>query len=274
MTDGDGQTRDLRPDDDRLLAFVLGLADDADLEAEALTDTALGRQVDELRLAVDAVAAQVDRAVPLPDETYTDLGVARWEGLRPYLEAVPPAPPVPLRPRGTGARWLRILAPAAALVLAVGIGAAVLRSQSGSQSTSANKTVTAAAAPTPSSVSVRAGGRSLDMAAARDFAVILVARARRAHNGYQWFDVVRVLRGTAPQEVRLHVETRPALADVFHVVFLSPRTSEETTAGTSPGTGSATPPAATLAFSRAGADALVMQLAADVAPQDVALPQP
>jgi hypothetical protein len=274
----DSPFTDPQPDDERLLAYVLRAEDDPELLTAA--DPQLARRLDELRVEVSAVAEQVNRAVPLPDEHYTDLDAPRWRELNQYLR---PAPVVTLAPhgqRGGTSRWLRILAPAAALLLAVGVGAAVLRnSQSGggaALSTFADKQAQEVASPAASALLGYAGRRILDLEVAREFAIVLVARARSAQGGYQWFDVVRVLRGTAPPELRLHVESVAAQPGFFHVVYLAPTNASQAPqpkwSSPSPGPGdSAT---AALRFTEEGQQALVVQLAADVAPDDVSLPQP
>ena len=60
-------------DDDRLLAYALGLDDDPELVEAAAADAELGRRLETVRAEVDQVAAGVRAAVPAPDDDYTDL---------------------------------------------------------------------------------------------------------------------------------------------------------------------------------------------------------
>ena len=72
-------------DDDRLLAFALGLDDDPELLAAAAGDEGLGRRLDAVRAEVGQVGAQVRAAVPGPNEDYTHLGDPRWAGLHEFF---------------------------------------------------------------------------------------------------------------------------------------------------------------------------------------------
>src|SRR5665647_2732750 len=77
-------------DDDRLLAFALGLDDDPELVAAAAADEGLRRRLDVVRAEVEQVGAQVRAAVPGPDEHYTDPSDPRWAGLREFFAAPQP----------------------------------------------------------------------------------------------------------------------------------------------------------------------------------------
>lgn len=264
-------------DDDRLLAYVLGLEDDPEIEAAAAADTEFGHRLETVRAEVAHVAAEVRAAVPAPADDYTDLGDPRWAGLQEFWQ------PARERPAGAGRgsrRWLRVLAPVAAVALAVAVGASVIERQfdagqptvaersgkstdsagtsaqssggSGSagggseESASSGGAVTGAtpvAATTPAqgpdqfdSASagpvVMAGGIPVPTdtferlsalhAQMDDFAVIVLATAQQAADGFQDFLVLRVLRGDSP--AMLHLKIAGRLADVgrVHLVMLRP----------------------------------------------------
>ena len=109
-------------DDDRLLAFALGLADDPELVAAAAGDAELRRRLEAMRADVRAVSDGVNAAVPAPDDSYTDLSQERWRGLAPYLQGRRPG----RQPRRPRAFFHRALAPAAALLLVAAVLGGVL----------------------------------------------------------------------------------------------------------------------------------------------------
>ena len=102
MTDGhpthDDRPRERRFDDDRLLAFALGLDDDPELAAAAAGDERLRRRLDAMRAEIGGVATQLDAAVPAPGGDYADPTGVRWAGLREFYQ--PPAPPRSADARG------------------------------------------------------------------------------------------------------------------------------------------------------------------------------
>ena len=106
-------------DDDRLLAFALGLDDDPELVAAAAADEGLRHRLDAVHAEVEQVGAQVRAAVPDPDEDYTDPSDPRWAGLQQFFAARRPA-----RTRSRASLWLRVLAPAAVILVAVAVGLA------------------------------------------------------------------------------------------------------------------------------------------------------
>ncbi len=57
---------------------------------------------------------------------------------------------------------------------------------------------------------------------ARNFATVVVARARAAAGGFQEFAVLRDLKGVAPHLLRLRVGDAPADAGKLHLLLLSP----------------------------------------------------
>ncbi len=264
-------------DENRLLAYVLGLEDDPDLEAAADADAVLGRRLETVRAEVDQVAAGVRAAVPTPADDYTDLGDPRWAGLQEYFT---PGQERPAKAGRGSRRWLRVLAPVAAVALAVAVGVSVIERQAdvsqtsvaersgkstdsagasdesaggsgatdgGSQegassggalsgatpvaataplrspdafdAASAGPVVMAGGIPVPSGTFERLSALQEQM---NDFAVIVLATAQQAADGFQDFVVLRVLRGDSP--ATLHLRMAGRLADVgrLHLVMLQP----------------------------------------------------
>ena len=74
-------------DDDRLLAYALGLDDDPELVAAAAADDELRARLEAVRAQAEAVGARVAAAVPAPDEDYADLSSPRWAALGEFFEA-------------------------------------------------------------------------------------------------------------------------------------------------------------------------------------------
>ena len=118
-------------DDDRLLAFALGLDDDPELLAAAENDAELAGRLAAMRADVALIGAQVDASVPEPDDAYTDLSGERWSDLTEFFE--PPArATAPRRER----RWWRVAAPVTALAILALVVGIVAVNQGGSSSTS------------------------------------------------------------------------------------------------------------------------------------------
>jgi len=215
-------------DDDRLLAFALGLDDDPELAAAAAADGELGARLETVRAQADAVGARVSAAVPAPGEDYADLSAPRWAALGEFFDAPPPA-------RSRSSRWLRVLAPALAVVLALAIGAAIISSRGGGH-VSMNGSVAAEAskssatgagaqdgATSSSTTATRGAGGGVSLTdQAKRFALVVVARAREASGALQEFAVVRNLKGIAPRLLRLRVAGEPAEAGKLDLLLLSP----------------------------------------------------
>ena len=215
-------------DDDRLLAFALGLDDDPQLVAAAAADEGLRRRLDAVRADVGQLGAQVRAAVPAPSEDYTDLSDPRWAGLHEFF-----TPPRPAKTRGRWSRWLRVLAPAAVARVAVAVGLAVINDQK-SGTVGINSSLPAAAKATSEAAGPQtgAGVTATDRAgdyvlALRDqldlYAVVVLAEAQAASGAFQRFVVVKVLRGDGPHVVRLRVADRPADVGRLHLLFLRPQ---------------------------------------------------
>ncbi len=281
MTDAPQTGGALPPDldDDRLLAYVLGLQTDPQLEAAAIEDAALRRRLDALRSEMMQIHEQVARAVPEPSETYTDLSEPRWATLRPHLQEKPRTA-ARGRPRAPSVmtRWLRVAAPIAAglVVLAVGVG--VLRQPDGSVLTNQGDKAADLTAPEVPSGGAADAERAAEEQAGLDQAdlydVVLIARAGPLSSGFQRFDVVRMLRGSAPAVLRLRVVTRAAEAGRLHVVYLSPsRRDEGETSSTAGDEGlSQSMRDDLLRFEEGGDTVLAARLPADADPDDIALP--
>jgi len=216
-------------DDDRLLAFALGLDDDPELVAAAAADVGLRRRLEAVRAEVEQVGAQVRAAVPGPDEDYTNLGDPRWAGLQEFLAA-----PQPARTRSRASRWLRVLAPAAVALVAVAVGLAVINDQK-SGTLGVNGSLPAAAKATSEAAGPQTGAGATATDRAADYAqslheqldlyaVVVLAKAQAVNGVFQRFVVVKVLKGAGPDVVRLRVADRPADEGRLHLLFLHPRT--------------------------------------------------
>ena len=236
-------------DDDRLLAFALGLDDDPELEAAAGRDDALRRRLAEMRAEVTALGDQIQDSVPPVDESYADPMDPRWAGMREYF-----APPKARRSRTS--RWLRVLAPAAAVAVALAVGVGIFASQSSMNTQTMGGEGSASSAedsrqPNGAVDSTDDGvgwsgtsgeqkelemrqRRSLARQAER-FGIVVVARAARVVGDVQRFSVVRVLKGDAPDALSLAVVDEPAKRGALHVLFLDPTTPDEAAEAPEPG---------------------------------------
>jgi len=271
-------------DDDRLLAFALGIDDDPQLVAAAAADEGLRRRLDAARVQVEQVGAQVRAAVPDPDEHYTDLGDPRWAGLQEFL-----VPPRPAKTRGRASRWLRVLAPAAVVLVAVAVGLAVINDRRDG-TVAINGSLPAAAKATSEAAGplTDAGSDAADRAgdyvqALRDdldtFAVVVLARAKVAGGVFQRFVVVKFLKGEGPDVVSLRVADHPADEGRLHLLFLRPqyRASVEATPTPIPGATVATNTLEALAagvpvvYSYQGETAMARELPAGTDPAAVEL---
>jgi len=268
-------------DDDRLLAFALGLDDDPQLVAAATADEGLLRHLDAVRADVEKVGTRVRAAVPGPDEDYADPSDPRWAGLQEFFAA-----PHRAQTRSRASRWLRVLAPAAVALVAVAVGLAVINDQRGGNA-SLNSSVPAAAKASGEAAGplTGAGATATDRAgdyarALRDdldtFAVVVLAKARAVSGAFQRFVVVKVLKGDGPDMVRLRVADRPADEGRLHLLFLHPR--GQAYAGPAPSATAATSTLDALAagvpvmYSYQGATAVLRELPAGTDPAAVRLP--
>ena len=272
-------------DDDRLLAFALGLDDDPQLVAAAAADEGLRRRLDAVRDEVEQVGAQVRAAVPAPDDDYTDLSDPRWAGLQELF-----APPRPARSRSRASRWLRVLAPAAVALVAVAVGLAVVNDQR-SGTVGVNSSVPAAASkaaagedltlgPPPATSESGAAQSAAFIDEVDRFALVVLAKAKAASGAFQRFVVVRILKGAGPDVVRLRVADRPADEGRLHVLFLRPKplASRDATATPVPSATEVTGALDALAagepviYSYEGETAMARELPAGTDPAAVQLP--
>jgi hypothetical protein len=217
-------------DDDRLLAFALGLADDPELVSAADGDPELGRRLEAMHTDVRAVGDGVNAAVPAPDDSYTDLSQERWRGLAPYLQDRRPA----RQPRQPRAFFHRALAPAAALLVVAAILGGVFALENRGKSSSSTSTLAAKgnslrapeAAPGAATGALHMASPVSQGPLAADYDTVVVARAGQVSDKQQRFTVLRTLKGSAPQTLRLHSEGGTLPRDSLAILYLRPAISE------------------------------------------------
>jgi hypothetical protein len=279
VSDEDGMTPF---DDDRLLAYALGLEDDAELEAALAGDEALARRLESVRTELGEVEAGLDRLVPAPPAEYGDPSTARWRGLRSAFE---PPPSQPVRRRRLRRTLIPSLGVIAALVIAVTV--ALQGGSAGEMGASDS-----AAPETGGAESLGAPDRSADGAAetlaaqlAR-FGVAAVARAGAVDGARQEFEVVRLLKGQAPERVALDIVDGPLAEGALALVLLDPtpdRTPTDASGDEERPTGVPTPAPTTgsreralldaaIEFSHDGAPAVVRPLAPGASIDDLPIP--
>jgi hypothetical protein len=281
-------------DDDRLLAYALGLDDDPELLAAAEGDAELSARLAAVRADVSRIGAQVRAAVPAPEDGYTDLSGERWSGLKEYLEA-PGSAAKPRRER----RWWRIAVPVialAALALVVGIVAVDQSGRLAGSDSSAD--VARSGSEAAPEATVKAVGPDTSVVTATEpapatpverlaeqldrFAVIVLARARSATGALQRFAVVRIFKGDAPQVVELEVDDQPADLGRLHLLMLDPTPAYDQQSGspepvpslaTATGDyGYGTP--LTVSYTYHGEPTMVREFAVGTDPDTVTLPLP
>jgi hypothetical protein len=279
-------------DDDRLLAFALGLDDDPELLAAAEAEAELAGRLAAMRADVALIGAQVGASVPEPDDAYTDLSGERWSSLKEFFE--PPArAAAPRRAR----RWWRVVAPVTALaILALVVGiVAVNQGGSGSASSGSSAEVARTAADDAQPVtaqSFKAGSgteATADAPAQRlveqldRFAVVVLARARAASGALQRFAVLRIFKGEAPKVVELEVGGQPADQGRLHLLMLDPvATAGEPSGspepipslGTTTGEQGLPGTPLTVAYTYGGEPTMVREFDAGTDPASVTLPLP
>jgi hypothetical protein len=204
-------------DDDRLLAYALGLEDDAELAAALAEDEALRRRLETLQAGLDDVGAGLERLVPSPDDTYADPAAARWDGLRPFF-----APPPERRPARR--RW-RVLVPALGAILAVAIvGAFALRGGQANMEMAREEGAAAdesAGAPSVTSDASKSSYGAKEVATDLElYEIAFVGRAGEVTEGRQRFTVVRQVKGTVDGDVYLEVVDQPIPAETLTLVML------------------------------------------------------
>jgi len=227
---------DRRPNDERLFAYVLGLEEDPELVAAATRDEELRGRIEALRADLGRVTADVAGTVPETPPDYTDLATARWQRLREAIREAPASADEPeatatqgRATRGTRRaawRWVRVLAPAAAVLALLVVGVGVLQesrqlSATEQQADGAYDKALGATESGPSSPArtITTPPTSEESADAW-FDTVIVARPLAARDDAQAFDVVRTLRGSADAIVRLHVVTSAADPKRLYAIFL------------------------------------------------------
>ena len=207
-------------DDDRLLAFALGLEDDVELSGALVGDAVLSARLEAMRGELGQIESGIRSAVPPEPDAYTDLADPRWDGLRPYVQHAEDRP-------GRSFGWGRIVsyAGAAALVALVGVfvvAPAAERSREGRSSTSISAVKSV---PLTESGTGTMGGESTgagSVAAAGSVNVpssavaqaadsVVVVRAGAQDGQRQQVTVLRVLKGEKPAAGRLTVPATGAL---------------------------------------------------------------
>jgi hypothetical protein len=260
--------KNARFDEDRLLAFALGLEDDAELESVLADDEDLRRRLEAQKADVDDVGAGLQRLVPAPDDDYADPASARWDGLRPFF-----TPPPERRPsRG---RW-RVLVPALGAILAVAVvGALALRSgpldsqMAGDRGAESADSLGAPTAETDASkATYGAGALAADLEL---FRTAFVARAGEVQGTTQRFTVVRRIKGVVTDDIYLEVVDEPIAEETLALVLLGPVTAGDE--GATPVPAPTAPEdlalqrlglAGFVAFGYQGAEAVARPLPADV----------
>ena len=208
-------------DDDRLLAFALGLADDPELLAAAAGDAELGRRLDATRADVHAVSDGLNAAVPAPDDSYTDLSQERWRGLAPYLQPQRSG----RQPRRPRAFLHRVLAPAVALlVIAAVLGGVFALAHHGGSSSATRSVASKGGVPGAPAAAQAVPRLTVQDALANAYATVAVARTGQVSGRQQRFTVLRTLKGTAPRSLRLRSEGSTLPAHTLTILYLGAAT--------------------------------------------------
>ena len=188
-------------DDDRLVAYVLGLADDPELRAAAAEDGALQKHLARIGAELEQVHEQLDLAVPTPDPTWADLSSERWQKLQPYVRT---------HQRTSRRRFgWRLLAPAltaaAAVALALGIVLSDGDLRTGTRDTAADGAKGVLSSGDQGEEAANGGRTVLPTEITSAYQVVAVARAGDAAAGRQTFAVLRTLKGSSAAIVTLIV---------------------------------------------------------------------
>jgi hypothetical protein len=227
-------------DDDRLLAYALGLEDDTGLRAALAADGALRGRLATMQAELAHVEGGIRSAVAPEPPAYDDPADARWKALRPYFEHRQ----APVRRGFFFGR--RALSYVAALGIVVAVSVAVVDTQfrnspttrsASSATQGSNKALDGAGtelsgaprnvgapsrAPLPVYGTADFAGHVVGEAAG--FHKVAVARAGDVVAGAQRFAIVRVLKGSVKAHaVTLSLaDTPPVAAGVLCVLYLDP----------------------------------------------------
>lgn len=203
-------------DDDRLLAFALGLEDDPELEAALAGQPLLQRRLKALSADLERVKGELQSIVPPAGPAYERPADATWSRLQRYYAAPAAAG------RSASWRWQRLLAPAAALlvVAAVSVGVVLtLHGQGGSSS--GTSTAAEGKSTADNALGLQQGATALPRKA--DYDLVVVARAGAYAAGNQQFTVLRVLKGKAGASVSVTVPRSAAVkAGEVRLLYLQP----------------------------------------------------
>ena len=246
-----------RFDDDRLLAYAIGLEDDLELEAALPGDDALQRRLAAVEAGIDDVGAGLDRLVPAPGDDYADPAAARWDGLRPFL-----APPPERRPsRG---RW-RVLVPVLGAILAIAVvGAFALRDGSGDSQMAGDRgagSTESLGAPAAETDAAKAAYGAEALAADLElYETAFLARAGEIEGTTQHFTVIRRIKGLVTDDIYFEVMDRPLEPDTLAVVLLGAASDEQATSGAG---------SDAVLYDYQGIEVLVRPLPPDVDPAEV-----
>ena len=180
-------------DDDRLVAYVLGLADDPELRTAAAEDGALQKRLARIGAELEQVHEQLDLAVPTPDPTWADLSSERWQKLQPYVRT---------HQRTSRRRFgWRLLAPALTAAVAVALALGIVLSdgdlRTGTRDTAADGAQGALSSGGQGEEAANGGGTVLPTEITSAYQVVAVARAGDAAAGRQTFAVLRTLKGSS-----------------------------------------------------------------------------
>ena len=211
-------------DDDRLLAYALGLEADAALERALADDAGLRARLEAVQGELDAIASGISSAVPPEPPAYADLAAPRWQKLRPYLEHRTRRTKwgFPLRRVASSASAVAIVALVAVFVVRpalehtrqtqspTGVSAVKNGPEMGNDQMSGAGSMAAAGSITAPAAAVAEAART-----------VVVIRAGAQDGTRQEVTVLRVLKGVKPVAGRLTVPATGALtAGERYIVYL------------------------------------------------------
>lgn len=215
--------------DDRLLAFALGLGDDAELVAALRSSPPLEQRLMQIRSDITMVSDRLQTAVAVADPDYADPAAARWRRL--HASYLPPTVSAARLGRWRIGRLVPIVA--AIAIFAVAVGVAVRQLPIGrsakTQFTAESSGNVGGAAPADAPSDKGLSGESYDgtmiaLPEAEHFKRVLVARAGEVVDDLQSFAVVRVLKGRVAQNISLLLRNGAAAlpAGSLDVLYLRP----------------------------------------------------
>jgi hypothetical protein len=190
--------------DDRLLAFALGLEDDPELEAALAAQPLLQRRLEALSADLERVKGELKSIVPPAGPAYERPADETWRRLQPYYAAPAAAG------RAASWRWQRLLVPAAALLVVAAVSVGVVLTLHGQGSNiSASSGTSESSSSAGKALGAQFGADALPPKG--DYDIVVVARAGAYATGNQQFTVLRVLKGKAGPAVSLAVPSSAAV---------------------------------------------------------------